>query len=114
MDKICQVQVVSDNLSLVDMGARSSETACHARQNHWNHSSDEVAGSSGVARLTCTVGVATLTTTRVAALVTAAVTGLLSTLKPTVTLTSLDDPVAGMLDHLVQASRAFGPCWLLY
>ena len=37
-------------------------------------------------------------------------TPLETTLEPT--STSLDDPAAGMLDHLVRASRTFGPCWM--
>jgi len=46
----------------------------------------------------------------VAALATARVTGLPGHVGAN--MTSLDDPAARMLDHLVQASRSFGPCWM--
>ena len=121
IDKICQVQAMGDNLPLVNMDTCSCKTDLLC-----------LLEPSGTTVLTKSPGaIKSLDSPAWSELLELprmelphspwlelmhlparpeSLQSLETTLEPT--STSLDDPAAGMLDHLVRASRAFGPCWM--
>jgi len=87
------------------MDAGSSETDLSCLSEQLGSTVPTFAGGGGVARLACTAIVTALATAGVATLTTGHAGAILDR-------TIGHDPAAGMLDHLVQASRAFSSCWM--
>ena len=81
-----------------------------------DYSLDQFARNGGIVRLAYMAGVAKFTMAGVTCMVGAAglamarVTGVLG--NAGANIDQFDDHATGMLNHLVQVSRAFGTCWM--